>query len=266
MFRVLEYTACIDMDGVKTVAKSLQIERVGKGDSLASNVAKQLEKQISAGHISVGDKLPTENALCDLFGVSRTVIREAITQLKSLGLVETKRGVGTSVIRSQTSETMFAYQIDPTAITDILHILEMRLSVETTACELAALRRSEEDVAILEKHFNDFDEALRRGELARKEDYAFHLAICTATRNPFLKQFYEQFNKNVIPRAKLINSNLKQVATDEYLHRIRTEHLEILNSIKNQDGEGARQAMHNHLYRAYHLYERYQSDNKFDLE
>ena len=82
------------MHGVHSVANSLQIERVGKGDSLASNVAKQLEKQISTGRIAVGDKLPTENALCDLFGVSRTVIREAITQLKSLGLVETKRGVG----------------------------------------------------------------------------------------------------------------------------------------------------------------------------
>lgn len=245
---------------------SLQIERVGKGDSLATNVAKQLELQISTGRIAVGEKLPTENALCDLFGVSRTVIREAITQLKSLGLVETKRGVGTSVIRAQSSETLFAYQIDPTAINDILHVLEMRLSIETTACELAAVRRSEEDVALLEKHFQAFDEALSRGELARKEDYDFHLAICTATRNPFLKQFYEQFNKNVIPRAKLVNSNLKQVATDEYLHRVRSEHLEILNCIKNQDGEGARNAMHNHLYRAYHLYEHYKNNQKFDLE
>ena len=247
------------------MANSLQIERVGKGDSLANNVAKQLEKQVSTGRISVGDRLPTENALCELFGVSRTVIREAITQLKSLGLVETKRGVGTSVIRAQSSETLFAYQIDPTAIADILHILEMRLSVETTACELAALRRSEDDVILLEKHFNAFDKALSRGELARKEDYAFHLAICTATRNPFLKQFYEQFNKNVIPRAKLVNSELNQIATDEYLRRVRSEHLEILNC-KSKDAEGAKQAMHNHLYRAYHLYERYQSNNKFDLE
>ncbi|MBJ7555861.1 FadR/GntR family transcriptional regulator [Marinomonas spartinae] len=252
------------MNSEGKLVNRFQIERVGKSDSLASNVAKQLEQQIAAGAIAVGDKLPTENELCDLFGVSRTVIREAITQLKSLGLVETKRGVGTSVLRTQAAETLFAYQIDPTAIDDILYILEMRISVETTACELAALRRTEEEVALLEAHFQAFDEALSRGELARKEDYEFHLAICTATRNPFLKQFYEQFNKNVIPRANLVNSDLKQVATDNYLQRVRSEHLEILNCIKNKDAEGAKQAMHNHLYRAYHLYQRYQDNNKFD--
>ncbi|MGB2064488.1 FadR/GntR family transcriptional regulator [Marinomonas gallaica] len=252
------------MSNIDSLTSTLQVQRVGKGDSLATTVAKQLETEISSGRIKVGDKLPTESALCGLFGVSRTVIREAITQLKSLGLVETRRGVGTTVMRSMSSESVFAYNVDPTAIKDILHILEIRMSVESAACALAAQRRSEADLVRMEQLFTEFDAALLRGELARKEDYEFHLAICQATHNPFFKQFYEQFNKNVIPRANLVNSDIDHVASDEYLKRVREEHKAILNSIQAKDAEAARDAMHQHLNRAYRRYERYNESNSFD--
>lgn len=242
----------------------LQVQRVGKGDSLATTVARQLETEITSGRIKVGDKLPTESALCDLFGVSRTVIREAITQLKSLGLVETRRGVGTTVMRAMSSENVFAYNVDPTAIKDILHILEIRMSFESDACALAAKRRTDEDLLKMEHHCQAFNEALQRGELARKEDYDFHLAICQATHNPFFKQFYEQFNKNIIPRANLVNSNVDQVASDEYLSKVKVEHEAILAAIRAQDAEAAKEAMFRHLNRAYQRYERYNESNTFD--
>jgi GntR family transcriptional repressor for pyruvate dehydrogenase complex len=252
------------MSNLEKSGATFQFERVGQSGSLASHVAKQLESQITTGAISIGEKLPTENKLCELFGVSRTVIREAITQLKSLGLVETRRGVGTTVMRSQPAETMYAYTINPTAVEDILNILEMRLSVETSAAEFAAIRHDEADMQRMEQSLAAFNEALERGEQARKEDYEFHLAISQATKNPFFRQFYEQFNKNVIPRAKLVNTNLDQVATDAYLQRVKEEHEEILSAIRSRDAELARKAMHKHLYRAYHLYEKYQTHNRFE--
>lgn len=245
-----------------TLTNTLQIQRIGKSDSLATTVAKQLEAEISSERIKVGEKLPAEGALCELFGVSRTVIREAITQLKSLGLVETRRGVGTTVLRSTSSETVFAYNVDPTAIKDILNILEIRMSIESTACGLAAERRTADDLMKIEQCCVAFEAALARGELARKEDYDFHLAICQATHNPFFKQFYEQFNKNVIPREHLVNVDRDHVASDEYLERIRDEHREILSTIQQQDGEAAKEAMHRHLDNAFRRYERYnQSKN-----
>ena len=75
--------------------------------------------------------------------------------------------------------------------------------------------------------------------------------------NPLMKHGDALFNKNVIPRAKLVDSNLKQIATDECVGHVRAEHLAILNCIKNKDGEGAINAMYNHLYHASHLYECY---------
>lgn len=245
------------MSSNNTLTNTLQIQRIGKSDSLATTVAKQLEAEISSERIKVGEKLPAEGALCELFGVSRTVIREAITQLKSLGLVETRRGIGTTVLRSMSSENVFAYNVDPTAIQDILNILEIRMSVESTACGLAAERRTDEDLANIEQCCAEFEAAIARGDLARKEDYQFHLAICQATHNPFFKQFYEQFNKNVIPRDHLVNSNLDHTASDEYLNRIRVEHRAILTTIQQQDREAAQEAMHRHLDNAYRRYERY---------
>lgn len=252
------------MASKEKAVSTLQIQKLGKGDSLATTVAKQLEAEITSGRIKVGDKLPTEGALCDLFGVSRTVVREAITQLKSLGLVETRRGVGTSVLRAASSETVFAYNVDPTAIQDILHILEIRMSIESDACALAAKRRTQADLEKMESYCQAFDEALTRGELARKEDYGFHLAICQATHNPFFKQFYEQFNKNIIPRANLVNSNVDQAASEEYLIKVKAEHEAILSCIRAQNAEGAKQAMYRHLKRAYERYERYNESNTFE--
>lgn len=243
---------------------SFQVERVARSESLALTVASQLETMITQSKILLGEKLPTENALCDMFGVSRTVIREAITQLKSLGLVETRRGVGTTVVRNQPAETYYAYTINPTAVEDILHILELRITFETRAAELAALRRDDQDIQTLEETLLAFDAALEKGEMARKEDYQFHYAIAKASKNPFFKQFYEQFNKNIIPRAKIVNSNLDPAAAEVYLARIREEHHEILQAIRSGNAEAARKAMHQHLYRAYHLYEKYRSTSRFD--
>ncbi|WP_255853535.1 FadR/GntR family transcriptional regulator [Marinobacterium rhizophilum] len=241
-----------------------QVEPVQKRGSLSSHVASQLENMLAQGKISVGQKLPTENALCDMFGVSRTVIREAITQLKSLGLVETKRGVGTTVLRNSPAETFYAHAINPTAVEDILHILELRLVVETEACKFAALRRDEADMMRIEGCMNAFHRACAEHRMARKEDYEFHLSIAAASKNPFFLSFYEQFNKNIIPRANIVDSNIDQAASEEYLKRIENEHVAIFEAIRSQDGDAAHAAMHQHLYRAYHLYEKYKKNSSFE--
>ncbi|TBW55701.1 FadR family transcriptional regulator [Marinobacter halodurans] len=247
-----------------TTGSTFKVEPVKRTGSLGTHVASQLEQMITQGKIPVGEKLPTEGKLCDMFEVSRTVVREAITQLKSLGLVETRRGVGTTVLRNQPAETLFAYTINPTAVEDILNILELRLSVETQAAEFAAVRRDDRDLEQLEQCLDRFDQALEKGELARDEDLAFHLGIASATKNPFFRQFYEQFNKNIIPRAKIVNTSLDHPATEQYLDRVRQEHREIFEAIKSRQPEAARKAMHTHLYRAYHLYEKYRTNKAFE--
>ena len=238
--------------------KQLKVQKLSREGSLSLHVADQLEALIVNGGIGVGEKLPTENGLCDAFGVSRTVIREAITHLKSLGLVETRRGVGTTVLRSTTVEAMPAKRISPTTVEDILHVLELRLNLEPAAAALAPERHDEQDRRILEDKHAAFLEARAAKSQARVEDYEFHYAIAVATKNPFFKVFYEQLSQGVIPRAKLMSIEIDTAATDKYLARVEEEHTYILEAILTRDPEAAREMMYQHLNRARIMYAKYQ--------
>ncbi|WP_248730142.1 MULTISPECIES: FadR/GntR family transcriptional regulator [Halomonadaceae] len=236
----------------------LNLRKVAQQGSLSVHVADQLESLITQGKVPVGQKLPTENSLCDSFGVSRTVIREAITHLKSLGLVETRRGVGTTVLRSASIEAMPAERISPTTVEDILHVLELRLNIEPAAAELAAQRHDEADRGLLEAKHAAFIKARNEKSQARIEDYDFHYAIAAATKNPFFKVFYEQLSQAVIPRAKLMSIEINTAATDKYLARVEEEHTYILEAILARDPEAAREMMFQHLNRARNMYAKYQ--------
>ncbi|WP_111496743.1 FadR/GntR family transcriptional regulator [Marinobacter bohaiensis] len=237
---------------------ALNVQSVSRPGSLSIHVADQLEALIVNGEIPVGEKLPTESGLCDSFGVSRTVIREAITHLKSLGLVATRRGVGTTVLRNTALEAMPANRICPTTVEDILHVLELRLNLEPAAAELAALRHNDEDRRILRDRHEAFIRARAEHSQARTEDYEFHHAIASATHNPFFKSLYEQLSQSVIPRAKLMSIEINTSATDKYLSRVEDEHAAILDAILARDGEAARTMMHQHLNRAWHMYAKFQ--------
>lgn len=235
----------------------LQVSKVMQQGSLSVHVADQLEALITQGKVAVGEKLPTESSLCDSFGVSRTVIREAIAHLKSLGLVETRRGVGTSVLRSSTVEARPAERINPTTVEDILHLLELRLTLEPAAAELAALRHDDEDRQRLEAQHLAFSKAFAAKTQAREEDYLFHFAIATATKNPFFQSFYKQWSQSVIPRAKLLSIDINPISSERYLERVQEEHSYILEAILSRDAQAARETMFQHLNRARDTYAQY---------
>ncbi|WP_245904617.1 FadR/GntR family transcriptional regulator [Billgrantia lactosivorans] len=238
--------------------KRLKVRKLSRQGSLSLHVADQLEALIVNGSIEVGARLPTEIGLCEAFGVSRTVIREAITHLKSLGLVETRRGVGTTVLRSTTVEAVPAERISPTTVEDILHVLELRLNLEPAAAALAAERHDEKDRRILRDRHAAFLEARAAKSQARQEDYEFHYAIAAATGNPFFKVLYEQLSQSVIPRAKLMSIEINTAATDRYLARVEEEHTYILEAILARDPEAAREMMFLHLNRARNMYAKFQ--------
>ncbi|SDM86344.1 DNA-binding transcriptional regulator, FadR family [Franzmannia pantelleriensis] len=235
----------------------LNLRKVAQQGSLSVHVADQLESLITEGKVAVGEKLPTENSLCDSFGVSRTVIREAITHLKSLGLVETRRGVGTTVLRATTVEAKPAERISATTVQDILHVLELRLALEPAAAELAAERHDDADRVVLESSHQAFIKAHAEKSQARVEDFEFHHAIAKATKNPFYNSFFEQLSQSVIPRAKLLSIEINPDASSRYLERVQEEHAYILEAILSRDTEAARETMYQHLNRARNMYAKY---------
>lgn len=236
----------------------LDVQQIPRKGSLSLHVADQLEGLIARGRLAVGQKLPGENGLCQSFGVSRTVIREAITHLKSLGLVATRRGVGTTVICAGVLETMPAERIHPTTVGDILHVLELRMELEPAVAGLAALRHDEEDRHLLLKTHAAFIKACSESSLARQEDYAFHRAIAAATGNPCFVTFHEQLSINVIPRANLIGDEINVFRTGQYLSLVEEEHALVVEAILARDPRAASERMYQHLDRARRMYAKFQ--------
>ncbi|MGQ7248362.1 FadR/GntR family transcriptional regulator [Halomonas sp. V046] len=239
-------------------APPLNVQKLSREGSLSLNVADQLERLITDGSIHVGERLPTESGLCESFGVSRTVIREAVAHLKSLGLVEARRGVGTTVLRSTPAEAMPAKRIRPTTVEDILHVLELRLNLEPAAAALAATRHTEDDRRDIEQCHAAFVVAREQRTLARNEDFAFHRAIAVATHNPFFSVLFEQLNTSAIPRAKLVSSEVNTASSNSYLSRVEQEHLEVVEAILARDPQAAHDAMRRHLVRARETYQQFQ--------
>jgi GntR family transcriptional regulator, transcriptional repressor for pyruvate dehydrogenase complex len=216
--------------------------------TLAHQLVESLGDRIRDGRLAPGDRLPTESAVMAEFGVSRTVVREAISRLQASGMVRTRHGIGSFVVGTG-DEAVFRIAPEQLAtLRDVVAMLELRIGVETEAAALAARRRSPENVAALRAALAAFDEAVEAGRDAVAPDFQFHQEICRATHNPHFGQLMATLGKMIIPRARLDPGS--PVAAEErvaYLRRVNAEHASILGAIEGQDVEAARAAMRTHL-------------------
>lgn len=206
-----------------------------------------LAGKIRSGQYKPGEKLPTEPEVMVEQGVSRTVVREAISRLQAAGLVETRHGVGTFVL---SPATQAAYPLDfSTAVTirDVLAMLEFRISLETEAAGLAAARRTPGQLEHMRQALADFEDGVRRGESSVEADFQFHLQVALATHNKYFEDFYRHMGHTTIPRTRLDTSQFSPSPGQGYLYRTNREHEDILNAIERQDSQAASAAMRMHL-------------------
>jgi DNA-binding FadR family transcriptional regulator len=214
--------------------------------SLAQGVVAYFSDSIRGGSLGVGEKLPTESEIMRLLGVSRTVVREAISHLQAAALVETRHGIGTFVLAPPASPL----GLDPATVLtmrDVLALLELRISLETEAAALAAGRRSAAQLAQLRAALDSFAACARAGEPTVAPDMAFHLLIAQAAGNRYFHDILSHLGTNIIPRARLNSARLAQDDPARYLERVINEHEAILDAIARSDADGARQAMRTHL-------------------
>lgn len=217
-----------------------------KHRSLAHGVIEQISSVIRQGLLKPGDKLPTESSLMSQHGVSRTVVREAISHLQASGLVQTRHGIGTFVLeRPQAGLGIEAENI--LTLRDVLAILELRIGVETETAGLAAGRRSQEQVQELAAALREMQQAMAEGRSAVEADKRFHLLIAQATGNRYFVDILEQLGNAIIPRARLNTPVLEQDKPADFLERVSREHDDIYRAIERRDAEAARAAMRTHL-------------------
>jgi len=213
--------------------------------NLAEIVTAQLSERIDNGIYGPGEKLPSGAELCEEFGVSRTVIREAIASLKVGGRVTSRQGAGVFVADREIKPINFEInRIDD--IRSAMQILELRLGVELQSVALAASRRTPEALAGI-AHAYDRMESLEThdAETEAKADFEFHLAIARATRNPHFPRFLEAVMSEI--SFDLVLKRRDFFGGPAYIKKVNKEHASILAAITQGDVKAAKAAMAQHL-------------------
>ena len=186
------------MTNTSTIETPAAVGPVMQRDYLSAQVAQALESRISQGIYAPGDKLPSEARLCAEFGVSRTVMREAVSGLKSRAMLNSSQGRGVYVNEGAHFAPL---ALDPKAAVSaeaVLKLLELRACFEVQACALAARRHTPAQLRRIHQHLDTIADAVRAGGDGIAQDHAFHCAICEATDNEHylaIEQFLFQYSR-----------------------------------------------------------------------
>ena len=233
------------------MARDATIEiRSERQPKLAERLVAELRSQLLGGAFAPGQKLPTESRLTEAYGVSRTVVREAIATLAADGLVEPRQGAGVFVVEQAASAFSAISAITAevgSKISHALNVLEVRMGIEIESAGLAAQRRNSAQEARIYEAYHEFDRLLADRGATGTADFAFHRAIAEATNNPFYVEVLDALGSRTIPCDIASPWGTESILTVEYQIGLQREHLLILNAISAGDAEGARDAMRGHL-------------------
>ena len=218
-----------------------------KSKGLVTEVVDSLAGSIREGQLQPGTKLPTEAEIMGHFGVSRTVVREAISKLQASALVETRHGIGTFVLAPQDPANFKIAAEDFTTISDVISVLELRISLETEAAGLAALRRTPDNLLAMRTALDAFKESIQQDSDAVPPDFQFHMEVAHSTGNRHFADLMTYLGTMIIPRTRINTTLNAPEGRLKYLQRVNNEHERIYLAIHQQDMEAARSAMREHL-------------------
>ena len=215
--------------------------------SLTAQVLRDLTQRIERGELAPGDRLPPERSLMQSYGVSRTVVREAISSLRAGGRVDTQQGRGAFVLASVMP---MHYALDPSdaeRVGDVLQIMDLRLALETEAAAMVARSRTEAQMESIRAAFDQLAEDIGRGKSSVAADVRFHLEIVRATGNAYFRGLFEQLSPLLIPRGRVDLFRRDRAQQRRYLEGVQQEHAQIIGAIARRDPDAARAAVRLHL-------------------
>jgi GntR family transcriptional regulator, transcriptional repressor for pyruvate dehydrogenase complex len=233
-----------------TLGNRVSIDTEGRllsAPSRTTQLAEIIRQDILSGRFGPGDKLPTEHSLIARFGVSRTVVREAISALRARGLVVTRQGAGAFVSEQATSLPFTIAPEDLQSLPEVLHIMQLRLACEVEAAGAAAARRDRESIDRIGRCLDRLDDLVRAGEFGSQADFDYHVAIAEATGNPYFGRFAQFLGTILIPRDRLRLQFRDAATRRDYLAEVQQEHRVIYGAIRDGDVDLARNSMRAHL-------------------
>jgi DNA-binding FadR family transcriptional regulator len=199
-------------------------------------VTDSLAAYIQQAALVAGDRLPAERELMAALGVGRSTIREVIRQFQALGVMETRKGSGTYLLKPITSATIhMPLSVNMGSLRDaLLQTLEVRRGIECEACMAAARRRTKDDLRNIAQALDEMERVHLEKGTAGKEDLVFHLAIYDATHNPLFRQLLEQMREAF---ERFWDTPFDR---PDFARRSFPYHRTLYNAIVAQDTEAAR--------------------------
>ncbi len=209
-------------------------------------IAQKIEKLIQQNKLVPDDRLPSERDLCEQFSVSRPVVREALSSLKSKGLVSIRRGVGVFVKARDTREEFKIQAIEIDEKFAISQVMELISTVEVAATRLAASRRTNDDIKKIRRCLLGMEYAIASDRLGDEEDFEFHQAIVVATHNPYFETLSQHLEHTARKMIRHLRSNTKTRHIN-LIEAVQAEHQAIYNAILVGDPIAAEIAARTHL-------------------
>jgi GntR family transcriptional repressor for pyruvate dehydrogenase complex len=214
-------------------------------DRLSDRLALRLSQQIESGALRPGDRLPTEQQLATLHGVSRTVVREAVHQLKSRALVVSRQGSGVFVATAPAHQPL---AFDPRVLESVqavVHVVEVRRVLEGEIASLAAERASRSQVAALRRALKAIDTAVAEGRDGVAEDLAFHALIGEACGNPQFRLLLGFLAQYLREGMRITRGN--EARRIDFMRAVQLEHRAIVEAIAARDPVAARRCATDHI-------------------
>ena len=205
------------------------------GDRTAA-VTQALARFIDESRLQPGDRLPTERSLMTSLAVGRSTVREVVRQFQARGIVESRRGSGTFLLRPFSVDAVHVpLTIDAATLRDrLLQTLAVRRGLEVEASAVAALKAEPADIAAIERRLDAMEAVHLEKGTAGREDLAFHLSIYDATHNPLFRQLLEGI------REAFEGFFAKPFDRPDFALRSFPFHRELFEAIRRRDPDGAR--------------------------
>lgn len=220
---------------------------IRRNEQLPGRIASEITRQINEGSLLPGQRLPIEHNLAQSFAVSRSVVREAIAQLRNEGLVETRQGVGAFVTEP---DKRHAIRIEPEMLANVDNfrsLFQLRMALEIEAAGLAAVHHDDADMARIDEALDEMSGARKWTDAGISADLAFHRALAAATHNEYFPSVLgfiaERINQAIkAARARAVLEQIVAVTIDE--------HTAIRDAVFSRDPLRAREVMRHHIVEA----------------
>lgn len=210
-------------------------------------ITRQLRLMIENGKLRPGDKLPSTKELSERFGVGRSTMREALSALKAMGLIEIRQGGGCRVLAPR--PTGYAPpELESLRMNraTLLHLMEARRTLEVSNASIAAEKRTETDLESLGRIVGEMELSIGDDEVGERTDIEFHAALAGMTHNPILHRLFESIVGQLGDAIREVR-RVELYANQSVAERLLREHQAIYRAVADGNADRAGKSMIRHL-------------------